>query len=130
MQNEPNQTQSTGNPRPRVARPDPGRSRLFAGAAGWWLVLCLLGSWVMAAETATASAQMRFVRVADDQRGFCFEEDRKPFVPWGFNYDHDRTGRLLEDYWEAEWPKVEEDFREAKQLGAKLVTVTNKNSHQ
>jgi len=22
---------------------------------------------------------------------------------WGFNYDRDDAGRLLEDYWEKEW---------------------------
>ena len=37
--------------------------------------------------------------------------------------DHDENGRLIEDYWEAEWPKVEEDFREMKQLGANVVRV-------
>ena len=45
------------------------------------------------------------------------------FVPWGFNYDHDENGRLLEDYWEAEWPKVVADFREMKDLGANVVRV-------
>ena len=27
---------------------------------------------------------------------------------WGFNYDHDDSGRLLEDYWADEWPTVVE----------------------
>ena len=44
-------------------------------------------------------------------------------TPWGFNYDHDEAGRLIEDYWETEWPKVEEDFREMKELGANVVRV-------
>jgi hypothetical protein len=39
------------------------------------------------------------------------------------NYDHDETGRLLEDYWETEWPKVEEDFAEIKALGANVVRI-------
>jgi hypothetical protein len=47
----------------------------------------------------------------------------KPFVPWGFNYDHDDKGRLLEDYWEIEWPKVEVDFVQMKKLGANVVRV-------
>ena len=34
-----------------------------------------------------------------------------PFVPWGFNYDHDETGRLIEDYWDDEWAKVEARLR-------------------
>ena len=41
----------------------------------------------------------------------------------GFNYDHDEKGRLLEDYWEAEWPKIEEDFQEMKELGANVVRI-------
>lgn len=45
------------------------------------------------------------------------------FVPWGFNYDHDEKNRLLEDYWEAEWPKVEQDFAEMKDLGANVVRI-------
>jgi YHS domain-containing protein len=65
---------------------------------------------------------MERVRVSDDRAGFVTESGR-PFTPWGFNYDHDEAGRLLEDYWEAEWPKVEEDFREMKALGANVVRI-------
>lgn len=42
---------------------------------------------------------------------------------WGLNYDHDRTGRLLEEYWVAEWPTVVEDFEEMRDLGANLVRI-------
>ena len=67
--------------------------------------------------------EMPWVQVADDKHGFVLSSSGKPFVPWGFNYDHDENGRLLEDYWESEWPKVEEDFREMKQLGANVVRI-------
>jgi hypothetical protein len=50
-------------------------------------------------------------------------ESKQAFVPWGFNYDHDENGRLIEDYWEAEWAKVEQDFREMKELGANVVRI-------
>ena len=71
-----------------------------------------------------AADDMPWVRVADDQRGFVLSDpNSRPFVPWGFNYDHDENGRLLEDYWDQEWPKVEEDFREMKQLGANVVRI-------
>jgi len=70
-----------------------------------------------------AFAEMPWVRVADDKRGFVLSDSGKPFVPWGFNYDHDENGRLLEDYWDKEWPKVEEDFQEMKQLGANVVRI-------
>jgi hypothetical protein len=70
-----------------------------------------------------AFAEMPWVRVADDKRGFVLSDSGKPFVPWGFNYDHDENGRLLEDYWDKEWSKVEEDFQEMKQLGANVVRI-------
>ncbi|MBS0208016.1 MAG: cellulase family glycosylhydrolase [Planctomycetes bacterium] len=47
----------------------------------------------------------------------------KPFLAWGFNYDRDEAGRLIEDYWDAEWKKVEEDFAEMKALGASVVRI-------
>lgn len=47
----------------------------------------------------------------------------KPFTPWGFNYDHDRQNRLLEDYWVDNWPDVESDFAEMKELGANVVRI-------
>jgi aryl-phospho-beta-D-glucosidase BglC (GH1 family) len=70
-----------------------------------------------------AGGEMPWVRVADDGHGFVLSSSGKPFVPWGFNYDHDENGRLLEDYWEEEWPKVEDDFRQMKQLGANVVRI-------
>ncbi|MEW4570864.1 cellulase family glycosylhydrolase [Tautonia sp. JC769] len=63
------------------------------------------------------------VRVADDARSFVLEPSGKPFRPIGFNYDHDAPGRLIEDYWHDEWPMVEEDFEEMKDLGANVVRV-------
>lgn len=63
------------------------------------------------------------IRVSEDNRTFVFDRTDITFTPWGFNYDHDEQGRLLEDYWQAEWPKVEEDFREMKQLGANVVRI-------
>lgn len=71
----------------------------------------------------SAFAEMPRLRVADDKRGFALEPSGRPFMPWGFNYDHDENGRLLEDYWDREWSKVEEDFREMKDLRANVVRV-------
>ena len=51
--------------------------------------------------------EMPWVQVAKDKKGFILESSGRPFVPWGFNYDHDDRGRLIEDYWESEWPTVE-----------------------
>ena len=66
---------------------------------------------------------MERVVVAPGNRGFALMPSGRPFVPWGFNYDHDEDGRLLEEYWDAEWPKVVEDFGEMAALGANVVRI-------
>ncbi len=70
-----------------------------------------------------AAADMEWVKVSDDNRGFVLSESEKPFHPWGFNYDHDGDGKLLEDYWDDQWSIVESAFREMKELGANVVRV-------
>jgi hypothetical protein len=80
------------------------------------LLLCI-------AAGQTAAGEMEWGRVSDSRQGFVLEKSGRPFVPWGFNYDHDAQGRLLEDYWNSEWPKVEQDFREMKRLGANVVRI-------
>jgi len=47
----------------------------------------------------------------------------QPFHPWGFNYDRDHRGRLLEEYWEREWDTVAADLAEMKRLGANTVRI-------
>jgi hypothetical protein len=56
-------------------------------------------------------------------RAFVLEAGGQPFIPWGFNYDRDYKMRLIEEYWETEWPTVESDFKEMKKLGANVVRV-------
>src|SRR6185436_3242763 len=73
--------------------------------------------------TGGKHAALERVRVASGGDGFILEKSGQPFVPWGFNYDHDGGGRLIEDYWDAEWWRVEEDFREMRELGANVVRV-------
>jgi hypothetical protein len=83
----------------------------------------VLAAMLTACATKPANVRMEAVKVAAGGKGFVFDPSGRPFVPWGFNYDHDEAGRLIEDYWDADWPKVEEDFREMKQLGANVVRV-------
>ncbi len=81
----------------------------------WLLLLC--GSCHTTAEEPRPVAA-----IAVDGRGFVDAAGRR-FIAWGFNYDHDREGRLLEDYWYDEWPTVESDFSEMKTLGANVVRI-------
>lgn len=69
------------------------------------------------------AADLEFIRVDGQHRGFELAPSKRPFAPFGFNYDHDETGRLIEDYWFDEWTKVVDDFREMKQLGANVVRI-------
>jgi len=70
-----------------------------------------------------ANPCMEWIEIARDGKGFVRAASGKKFVPWGFNYDRDYRMRLLEDYWDAEWATVAEDFREMKALGANVVRV-------
>jgi len=66
---------------------------------------------------------MRRIAVAPDSRGFVYAGTSGRFVPWGFNYDRDFASRLIEDYWEIDWPAVDSDFREMQSYGANVVRV-------
>ena len=70
-----------------------------------------------------ATAEQEWVRVSDDGKTFHLAESSQKFVPWGFNYDHEGDGQLLEDYWDEGWPTVESAFEEMKQLGANVVRI-------
>jgi len=82
---------------------------------------------VVFALVATLDAPATTIKIApgDDSHppGFLVAPEGSPFIPWGFNYDHDEKGRLLEDYWGNEWPKIEQDFAEMKTLGANVVRI-------
>jgi hypothetical protein len=67
--------------------------------------------------------EMPWVAVSKDKKGFVLGPSGKRFVPWGFNYDHDDKGRLIEDHWQAEWPTVKGHFEQMKKLGANVVRV-------
>jgi hypothetical protein len=66
---------------------------------------------------------LEFVRVGDDGKSFAAADSGRAVQLWGVNYDHDRDGRLLEDYWRDQWPTVVADFQEIKALGANSVRI-------
>jgi hypothetical protein len=64
---------------------------------------------------------MERVRVAAGGKAFVLAPSGKPFTPWGLNYGN--AGRLVEDFWDADWATVARDFRDMKALGANVVRV-------
>ena len=76
-----------------------------------------------AAGTVSSPAAQELIRVDKARRCFVRGKSSEVFTPWGFNYDHDRSNRLLEYYWNAEWDSVGGDFEEMKALGANTVRV-------
>jgi len=81
-------------------------------------------SFTLATATLTSAAdKLELIRPSPDGSHFIGADSGKRFVAWGVNYDHDDTGRLLEDYWQSEWPTVAEDFNEMKDLGANVVRI-------
>ena len=98
--------------------------RYFAAAAVFAFVAAV-DCFAISATLATTDTQssMPLVRVADDHRTFILEGTAKRFTPRGFNYDHDEKGDVIEDYWEKDWDRLAEDFREMKELGANVVRI-------
>jgi Zn-dependent protease with chaperone function len=66
---------------------------------------------------------LAWIRTSADKTRFVCDGTDDSFVPWGFNYDRDDAGRLLEDYWGDHWSKVADDFREMKRMGANVVRI-------
>jgi Cellulase (glycosyl hydrolase family 5) len=89
------------------------------------IVLLTTGSWASAwaFEVLPPTKGLEFIQVAKDRKHFTFSNSGLRFVPWGFNYDHDRSNRLLETYWKAEWDTVVSDFQEMKALGANTLRI-------
>lgn len=77
----------------------------------------------LASDEPTATSALDWIKVSEDGTHFVSQKTDQPLVFWGFNYDHDDTGRLLDDYWRQEWPTVIEDFQEMKDLGANVVRI-------
>src|SRR5262249_2608412 len=86
----------------------------FAKAIFWLLILTV--------PTAQAKAdEIPLVAVSKGKKGFVLDPSGRPFVLWGFDYDYDETRRLIEDYWEEEWPTAEAHSGQMKKLGAKVI---------
>ena len=92
------------------------------------VVFLLIATGTLAVGTSDAvvlapGQSLAWIRTSADKTHFVCDGTDNRFVPWGFNYDHDEAGRLLEDYWADDWTKVVEDFHEMKSLGANVVRI-------
>jgi hypothetical protein len=72
---------------------------------------------------AVLASEMPWVKVSSNRKTFILQPSGNKFSPWGFNYDHEDQGRLLEDYWDSEWPAVKKHFQQMKTLGANVVRI-------
>lgn len=79
--------------------------------------------WAASSLTPCCGENLQRIRVSDDGKGFVQTDSGNPFIPWGFNYDHEGDGKLLEDYWDDDWPTVESAFAEMKELGANVTRI-------
>lgn len=75
----------------------------------------------LAALCLTAALHAEFIGVAAGNEGFAWQPSGTPFQPWGVNYGN--AGRLMEDFWDKEWPTLVKDFHNIKDLGANVVRV-------
>lgn len=87
------------------------------------ILAVLAGTFICVCTDQAQEKEMEWVQVGKDKMSFVLEPSGRRFVPWGFNYDRDAKGRLLEDYWDAEWTKVEKDFGEMRILGANVARI-------
>jgi len=95
----------------------------------------LIGVFVLTARASLATGTndgvvlargqpLAWIRTSADKTHFVCEGTGHGFVPWGFNYDHNEAGGLLEDYWAGDWTRVVDDFHAMKSLGANVVRVS------
>lgn len=88
------------------------------------LLLCgAIPSWTANVSTGKGPPALPDIRPSADKSHFVRADTGERFVIWGFNYDRDDSGRLLEDYWADEWEAVVQDFREMKAMKANVVRV-------
>lgn len=101
---------------------NPGLREITQRAIFSAIFFCLLCSSCSSIKHGSA-VELERISISKSGNDFTLVDSARRFVAWGVNYDHDRAGRLLEDYWHDEWPTVEEDFSEIKALGANVVRI-------
>lgn len=100
-----------------------GLSRLMARAVVWVFCIAWMAGLAGCGSTSRGSRAtwLAKVRVARDSKSFVLAHSGAAFHPWGLNYGN--HGRLIEDFWDAEWSTLETDFWKMKAMRANLVRV-------
>ena len=80
-------------------------------------------SLVLLLPSIVAAEELTHVKSSSDGTHFVRGPSSERFIVWGVNYDHDHSGRLLDEYWTDAWQTVIEDFSEIKELGANCVRI-------
>ena len=116
-----------------LQKSDFGRGALPCVPVAWpalaaWNTLLVMFAFVvgfalLVISQAAAAEPLPRIGVSDDGKFFVERPGQTRFVVWGVNYDHDRDGRLLDEYWEQDWETVRSDFAEIKALGANCVRI-------
>ncbi len=83
----------------------------------------LLPLLILGLPTAADVPELEPVRLSKDKHAFVLADSGRRFVPWGFNYDRDADCRLIEDFWDGEWDKVEKAFADMHRMGANVVRI-------
>lgn len=83
----------------------------------------ILGVLMYFGADGLACTSLPRIVVSGDGERFVLQGTQQTFHAMGVNYDHDESGRLIEDYWHTEWDRVCEDFTQMKQLGVSVVRV-------
>jgi len=85
-------------------------------------LLIALGLVIAAARCGAVSpAELGRVEIAEDGRGFRIAGSAEGFHPWGMNYGNE--GRLMEDFWDADWETIVRDFHKLREMRANTVRV-------
>jgi len=89
----------------------------------WMMLICGVVSVAFLSGCVSPSERLERILITPDHTSFTTAQSNHPFHPWGLNYDRDYKMRLLEDYWQTDWPTVAADFAEMKRLGANVVRI-------
>ncbi len=84
---------------------------------------CLTASETQSRTTAENPLTLQWIKLDESGSHFVRSPSGNEFIVWGVNYDHNRSGRLIEDYWHSGFDTVREDFKEIKKLGANAVRI-------